>query len=446
MILKSIDIENFACFQHYHMDFSPGMSVLIGRNGAGKTSLLKAVVYALNFIFTADRTMGEEFLSAGNPDLRVKSISNNEFYRRKAVGESSQFANLHGVLQYGGENLQWDIFKRSTPKASVNPSRYRNAYHAFMRISKQQGTLPLLAYYSDSFPHKEANLSSFAKEQIANQDNILRNFGYYQWDNETACTSIWQNRLENSIIMDLQIGEDNPFIHDEVEYVTSCLRQCSIPINNQCDKSYIIEKVFVIFDENKQPQLWLHLKNGNDVLFDNLPAGYKRIYSIVLDLAYRAYLLHRGPSPEPKGIVLIDEVALHLHPTLAMEILERYRRLFPSLQFIVTTHSPLVVTSLRSNDGVNQVYRLMNGKETPHLMPNLYGLDYNTSLINALETDGGDDRIRDIRETILRAKRLKHERLERLKKEELSKYLSKSDYEQVISQIEAEYQKYAVDQ
>jgi DNA repair exonuclease SbcCD ATPase subunit len=54
------------------MQFAPGVSIIIGRNGAGKTSLIRAMVYSLYFMFTNDRSMGDDYLSAGNPDLKMQ--------------------------------------------------------------------------------------------------------------------------------------------------------------------------------------------------------------------------------------------------------------------------------------------------------------------------------------------------------------------------------------
>lgn len=57
---------------------------------------------------------------------------------------------------------------------------------------------PILAYYSDSYPHVYSRINKSVLDVI-NQDIIPRNFGYYQWDDESACTSLWEARLCNRI-------------------------------------------------------------------------------------------------------------------------------------------------------------------------------------------------------------------------------------------------------
>ena len=69
MLYQKLSIDNFLCFDHFDIQFAPGVSIIIGRNGAGKTTLIRAMVYSLYFMFTNDRSMGDDFLSAGNPDL-----------------------------------------------------------------------------------------------------------------------------------------------------------------------------------------------------------------------------------------------------------------------------------------------------------------------------------------------------------------------------------------
>lgn len=442
MFLRSLDIENFICLKHFHIDFAPGVSVIIGRNGAGKTSLLKALLYAMNFIFTTDKTMGKDLLTAGNPDLKIKSIDLNEFYRHDQQSAPSTDANIHGVMDYHGKQLVWDIYKRSVAKASVYPSKYKDAYYQFMQIYRETNELPILAYYSDSFPHKQSSITNFAQAQIASGDKILRNFGYYQWDKENACTSIWENRLLSSLVTDLQLKGANRYIHGEVNFISSCIEKISHPLSEQCDDGFIVEKVFLSFNGNREPELWLRLKNGEEILFDNLPAGYMRLYSIALDLAYRAYLLNanvKGKVGNIEGLVMIDELDLHLHPTLALEVIERICHLFPNLQIIATTHSPLVLSNLKSNDGRNAVYKVLPGEDRPHDLPDLYGIDYNTTLVNALDTGKTKERVERIKDAILRAKRLGHDRVAEAKVQELHSYLSDDDYRRMLSDIDKAY-------
>jgi predicted ATP-binding protein involved in virulence len=439
MYLKSLDIENLMCFQKFHVEFKRGISVIIGRNGAGKTSILKSIVYALNFAFTTDKELGDDMLTAGNPDLKIKVFDYNEFYRKDQKSLPATSANIHAEMELGHSDLTWDMYKRSTADSSVYPSKYKEAYQHFMSEYKESDRLPVFAYFSDSFPHKLANISKFASSQISSRDNILRNFGYYQWDKENACTSIWERRLVNSILTDIQLNDENQYIHNEVKYITNSLRTISEPIDEGCDDSFVIEKVFAALSDKQEAELWLKLHDGTEILFDELPAGYRRLYSIALDLAYRAYILNASDEFAPgnvEGIALIDEIDLHLHPSLAQEVLQRFQKLFPKIQFITTTHSPIILSNLRSEDGKNSVLRVVKGEDAPHTLPDLFGIDYNTTLINALGTNR-DQRIEQIKRSILRAMRNDQQRIVDAKKRELKTLIkSDDDYQQIMDEID----------
>lgn len=75
---------------------------------------------------------GDDFLSAGNPDLKMKSIKYDEFHRRKDSEEVTADANFHGQITFQGENIEWDMYRCSTSGSSLNPSRYKSDYQRLM--------------------------------------------------------------------------------------------------------------------------------------------------------------------------------------------------------------------------------------------------------------------------------------------------------------------------
>lgn len=125
MQLTHIDIENYVCFKHFRADFVPGVNVIIGRNGAGKTSLIHALVYAMNFMFTNDNSMGGNYLSSGNPDLKMNSVRTHEFYRNRAAGEAATDCSIKGRMLFEQMELNWDMYKKSTPGAALYPEEFR---------------------------------------------------------------------------------------------------------------------------------------------------------------------------------------------------------------------------------------------------------------------------------------------------------------------------------
>lgn len=440
MLYQKLSIDNFLCFDHFDIQFAPGVSIIIGRNGAGKTTLIRAMVYSLYFMFTNDRSMGDDFLSAGNPDLKMKSIKYDEFHRRKDSEDVTADANFHGQITFQGENIEWDMYRRSTSGSSLNPSRYKPAYQHLMQLYRKYDELPLLAYFSDSFPHTLTNISSFAKQQMAANGKTLRNFGYYQWDNETACVEIWQRRLLNSMAKLKQLDDDtDTFTRNEVAFVTKKLTQFSLVLNSDiCDTAFEIDRLFYLFDEEQKPELWLRLKSEQEIKFDRLPAGYKRLYSIVLDLAYRAYLLNRRIDVEPTGLVMIDEIDLHLHPSLETEIVKRFTLTFPKLQFIMTSHSPLIVSNLSPDEKQNKIFRLVAGEKQPHELPDLFDIDYDDVLLDWMGGIPRNEEVEFLQMAIKRAIQMENTQLFNMRRKELEKMLGEKKALQLINKWKEE--------
>lgn len=437
MILKKIKIQNFRCFKNYEMDFRAGLTVLIGKNGVGKTSLLNAIRYGLSVFFSNDSTMGDDLLILGNPDLKVISTKPTDFYRERHADMPSADLNISLEASFNEVSLQWEYYKRSTSGASLFTSKYQTAYRSMMDEYHRSNQLPLFVFYSDSFPHIGTKSSDFAKTAIKNQESIIRNFAYYKWSSEVSCTSIWQNRFINSLLKVLSLKEGVADMAREVEYVKNKLKQFSKPINTLGTDTddFIIKDFFPLVDDEKW-FLYLRMQNGKDVMFDNLPAGYNRLFSIAFDLAYRLFILRKDNVEEPHGIVIIDEVDLHLHPTLEQEVLERLRRTFPTIQFIVSTHSPLVLSNLRTKNSDNMIFKMEENDERPKEMPDMYGIDYSSAVYDFMETPYVDSDVHEEVEAIIRLERRGKHELATKRKEELREMVSEAQFNKLIEKIE----------
>ena len=222
----------------------------------------------------------------------------------------------------------------------------------------------------------------------------------------------------------------------EVEYVKNKLKCFSKPVNTlgTDNNEYIIEDFFPLVDDDKL-FLYLHLQNGKDVMFDNLPAGYNRLFSIAFDLAYRLFILRKDNEDEPHGIVIIDEVDLHLHPTLEQEVIERLRRTFPTVQFIVSTHSPLVLSNLKTKNSDNMIFKMEENDEHPKEMPDMYGIDYSSAVYDFMETPYADSDVHEEVEAIIRLERRGKHELAIKRKEELKEMVSEAQFNKLIEMI-----------
>ena len=101
--------------------------------------------------------------------------------------------------------------------------------------------------------------------------------------------------------------------------------------------------------------------------FRQLSDGYRNIIGMVADIAYRCIKLnpHLGENAvkETPGIVLIDELDLHLHPNWQRRIVEDLKNTFPGIQFVATTHSPFIIQSLKEDELRNLDRKIVSQKD-----------------------------------------------------------------------------------
>lgn len=409
MYLKKLHISNFRCFRNYTIEFAPGVTVLFGKNGSGKSTLIHAIHKALSFAFKNDKVGdGEITLASGFPSLRPNQYSKKEdIVRDEKSGLSLPDICIHAEADFLDTTLDWDMYALTSTFA-LQPSKYNTAYKLLMSRIKETGTFPVFAYFSDSFPHISTKASTLSKTQLS-----LRNLGYLGWDDETAYSDLWITRLtkiwtiwnrakmnvmqEESALanceklkasgdineneyredVDLHRARLENALKDFNKYnpEISSIRECLVNFSKKLPGIDMLDFFVSVYEEDG---LCLETKDGQNPTFEKLPAGYKRIFYMALDIAYRSFILNGTTNSE--GIVVIDEIDLHLHPALEQVVLQCFQETFPNIQFIVSTHSPLVLTDIDTVTGRNKVMRMTPACDAPEECRNIYGIDYNQML------------------------------------------------------------------
>ena len=275
--------------------------------------------------------------------------------------------------------MHW-AFEQESEKSGLKDSRFRQAYHQFWEYYNARGEKPVLAYFSDAFPHKESKISAKMNEKLDSGKPLPANTAYYQWDNEQSCAQIWRTYLVQEWFNRSESEDKQGFI----DLINEVFRKFTAPLDSAENPDFAVKELYGRLS-NQKAILMVRFADGRTIPFWSLPAGYLRIFSMVLDIACRSYLLNKHCNAE--GVVLIDEIDLHLHPSLAAEILPRLRRTFSRVQFIVSTHSPMVITSYLCDED-NYLYKLLRDEEgyASVRLSNQYGLDYSTALYYTMDT------------------------------------------------------------
>jgi predicted ATP-binding protein involved in virulence len=386
MHIERIEIQNFKLFDRRSFEFHPRFNLVVGINGSGKTSLLKAIAKTLS---TMMRNVGKEF-PLEERDVRII---------RKAVSKELRFETNHRI----------DIFAKLAPAQSSIRAHYKRPNHGLMQIAdgnelliKQLAdrlkknaweTLPLILFFPCNrywLEHGDKTVNAID----AATEKQSRLAGYETWHEASADYPAFQRWIVGKTLERLQeiaeIGtpKQGEEIEDELFLVSKAVASC-------------IENAKEIRYDFKQKSILLEWANDQFSLFDDLSDGQRTLLAMVADIARRACLLnpHLGSRvlEETPGIVLIDELDLHLHPKWQRRIIGDLRRTFPQIQFICTTHSPQLIGQCKPEEII-----LLDTPEEAHPGQS-YGMDSNWILRHVMDSDDRDPVIAEKLDAIFEA-------------------------------------------
>lgn len=341
MILTRIEFKGFRCFSDYSLDFKRGVNLLIGDNGSGKTSVIRGVVLALNAFF---KGFSDENTSCAG-------IASDDF-NHSVVNESKSLTRpVEIVFRTEGNDEEVSIFRESKKTATS----YKNAkefnwqnkelyYHVAEEDGNHRKTpLPLIAFFAtDDIHSKVGNINGKAFKDYY----LTPSFGYYFCLKGGFLAKHWINRM--LVLKEGGKGEE------ELTVVINALKKALG--ENGCG---IIRDVDI---RPKQGYVYFIFTDGREVRFENLSDGYLRLVNTVMDLAFRCSVMNRplyglDACELTEGVVCMDEIDDHLHPSLQARVIKALQHTFPKVQFIISTHAPMVMTSVEDTDN-NVVYRL----------------------------------------------------------------------------------------
>lgn len=388
MYLKEIHLENFKCFEKATVNFNKELSVIIGVNGSGKTSILDSIAIAVSTIFA--QMNGPKALGINKTQAHLKSYS---------IGSINDVqpqypVSISATAVIDGTEVAW---KRSlntakgqtTVKDSKDVISIFSDYQKRMQNGDTKLLLPILAYYGTGRLwdyHREKQTDVF--------ETSTRTNGYIDSVDGTANIKLMMNWFLKMTIQKYQNQENNLGPIPELEAVYSAMEQCYNRITgletSKIQYNINTKELDVSYEDNFGRYMRIPINQLSD--------GYKSTISLVADIAYRMAVLNPqclgSVCSETNGIVLIDEVDLHLHPAWQQRILGDLTAIFPKVQFIVTTHAPEVINSVPKEN----VIVIKNNQATS--APNeTYGKDANSILRSIMNVDERPPKVmREIKE------------------------------------------------
>lgn len=370
--MKFVKIENFRCFSELEINFGSGVNLLIGDNASGKTSLLNACKYVLGSFFAGYSDENTKWNSFSNDDFR-QVVKNGIIEPIESIKISSNCDD------YFDETVSDFYIKKTSAKNSrmlvEGLRKYKKFASEFLSKEKMGSALPLFA----CFPTEDIHSVRRIKESKKFKDYFLpKSFGYYECLNGNGFLPFWLKRL-----LVLEEGKKST---EEVEIVKRALKSALGTFIEDIDIRPVKGEVFFIF------------KDGREVSSAHLPDGYRRLVNIVVDVAFRCALLNRDiygcdACSKTRGTVLIDEIDMHLHPSLQRTAIRDLEKAFPSLQFVITTHAPMVMSGVEISR-TNRVYKIGYAGGEYHIEDvDAYGMDLNTITEAILDITPRDEKV-----------------------------------------------------
>lgn len=375
--LNSIDLSNYRGFRKLHLDFTSNVTCIAGINGSGKSSILSALALCFSWIISRAKSQnGKGWVINKQFDIYTESKRNQNIF-----GEFESFVQKfarEGFIEGSFSFYEKDIIIRQSFASLGNKAESESDYSSLSTIfnyvnehvqtASKSFSLPVLVYYPTNrnvidIPVRIRLQHSF--NQFSTYDNAL--------DSATRFRDFFEWYRDREDIENAKKNELRDF--DYVDPLLSAVRNAIYKCMPEYKNLYI----------QRNPQLMLMSKHDVELAVNTLSDGEKCLLSLVGDLARRLALASpENTNPlQGNGIVLIDEVDLHLHPSWQRKIIAKLKETFPNCQFIVTTHSPQVLGELQSSD----IYILNNGNV--YKPEQTFGLTSN-DILNLMDYDEND--------------------------------------------------------
>lgn len=397
MRIDEIRLINYRAFERFALRLEPRLTVLVGRNGTGKTTVLEGLAVALGAWLS--------FFNAARDDRAIPR-SAARLVTTMHSGVPSTAAHYPVRVEANGETLlgraEWVRELRSADGRTVTSGitadgqthRMDAAQVRNIRLEIERGlsdaepvSLPVLAYYGtgrlwlhkrgDKKPEK-ASLKSRLQGYRAALEAASDQKGFEAW-------MAW--REEDRVQRLARAAEEGRPLTDvrspELEAVSGAACAC-------------LEGARRIYYSANHQELRVDFMDGSTLPFDALSDGQRNLIAVAADIAWRATQLNPQLGAEAParatGVVLIDEVDLHLHPAWQWRVLDDLLRAFPGIQFVVTTHSPQVMSAAPPGS-----VRLIDTDHQAHRVERITGKDTNTILEDIL---GAPSRLKETREKL----------------------------------------------
>ncbi len=338
MYIKSLKLKNYRCFENINVIFDPEYSILVGVNGSGKSAILDGIATALGSYI------------AGIDGIMSNGIAQEDAYRKmyelgsRIDAEPQYPVEISAACITDRGEIEWTRSLHGTGgrthiRGAKEIMDYAEEMQQRVRAGDKKLILPLMAYYGTGRLYMQKK----QKRNVSAETRFTRTSGYIDCLDSASNDKLMMRWFEQMTLVQIQEETRIP----ELEAVKRAMGKCFSGMEHPENSADFVYKM-------KSHEIEItYQKNGKKekLPMKMLSDGLRITISMVADIAYRMAVLNpqlmdRVLEDTP-GIVLIDEVDMHLHPEWQKRIMADLHYIFPRVQFIVTTHSPSILANVK---------------------------------------------------------------------------------------------------
>lgn len=395
MYLEKLKLHNFRCYEKLEIDFNRQLTVLVGKNGSGKTTVLEAIAIALGTWFVGFNIVNAKGINKRTDPLRkAYQIGATDDVQTQFPVEIEAWGKIE---ESEDQILHWkrELYTPTgtmTTKDAKEIVEYAAEYQKAISEGRTDIYLPMVAYYGTGRLwdyHRQKRTDVF---KVSSRTN-----GYIDCLDGTANVKLMMDWFQIMTINKYQRQEENLESNPELDTVYLAMEKCLTNLSGYSDVKIRYnmgtQELDVYYSEQDKQRMRIPLNQLSD--------GYKGMISLVADIAYRMATLNPQLGTEVlskgDGVVLIDEVDLHLHPAWQQKVIDNLMNIFPKVQFIVSTHAPAIISSVKTDK-----LRILSNKEVCMTANQVYGKDVNSVMKEIMGVNDRPDQFVELFEKFYR--------------------------------------------
>lgn len=380
MKIKNIKLKNFRCFEELVIELNERCNVIVGVNGAGKSTILDALAISIGTYFAKIPT-------TYSLPIQKEDVLRKSYLTGSIISTEYQFPvviSTEGIAN--GEFIEWSrelngLKNKTTVKNASNLIEVGHIQQQNIQNGVTDTTLPIFAYYGTGRLYKKKN-NRITKLDIKKSSRL---------DGYTDALSLGTNEkqllrwFEDMTLIKIQEDREIP----ELKTVKTAIEKCFEIGNKDVTDVSINYSV-------KSKDIEVSYRKNNEI--EKLPLhmfsdGIRITLTMVADIATRMAKLNPQLLDnvlETPGVILIDEIDMHLHPSWQSRIITSLLETFTNIQIITTTHSPIVISNIKS-----EYLRILKNNEIMNPSTN-YNRELDDIVNNIMETDYRPEEVRNL--------------------------------------------------